>query len=98
MSAAVTLHCSVIQLKAGRVFLVREEEPARKHPITTEESMTRTAAGMLMLASYRNQCVHVFIRPAMLATAINVTKSTQRGKKKKVYFVCFLSFCSHFTC
>lgn len=82
MSAAVALHRSVVRLSAGRVFLVREEEePARKHPISSEESVTRTAAGMLMLASYRNQCVHVFIRPALLATAISVTKSTHRGEK-----------------
>lgn len=89
MSAAVALHRSVVRLSAGRVFLVREEEePARKHPISSEESVTRTAAGMLMLASYRNQCVHVFIRPAMLATAISVTKSTQRDEL--LAFFCLL--------
>lgn len=98
MSAAVALHGSVVRLNAGRVFLVREEEeePARKHPISSEESVTRTAAGMLMLASYRNQCVHVFIRPAMLATAISVTKSPQRGGK--CIFCVFLWFYSAFTC
>ncbi|XP_075900649.1 dihydroxyacetone phosphate acyltransferase [Nelusetta ayraudi] len=88
MSAAVALHRSVVQHKAGRVFLVREEEPARKHPINSEEGVMRTAAGMLMLASYRNQCVHVFGRPAMLATAICVTMSTQRDEL--FAFFCFL--------
>lgn len=98
MSAAVALHRSVVQHKAGRVFLVREEEPARKHPINSEEGVMRTAAGMLMLASYRNQCVHVFVRPAMLATAICVTKSTQRGEKIIIiiYYLWFLRFCSDF--
>lgn len=63
----------------------------------------RTAAGMLMLASYRNQCVHVFGRPAMLATAICVTMSTQRGEKIIIIIICiflllwFLRFCSDFT-
>lgn len=97
MSAAVALHRSVVWLKAGRVFLVREEEPARKHPISSVESVTRTAAGMLMLASYRNQCLHVFIRPAMLATAMSVTKSSQRGEQVYILWV-FFWFCFDFPC
>ncbi|XP_034755467.1 dihydroxyacetone phosphate acyltransferase [Etheostoma cragini] len=88
MSSTVTLHQSVVHLKAGRVYLVREEEPARKHPISPELDLIRTAAGVLMLASYRNQSLHVFVRPAMLATAIQVTKSAQ--KDELFAFFCFL--------
>ncbi|XP_037541747.1 dihydroxyacetone phosphate acyltransferase [Nematolebias whitei] len=80
MSSSVALHRSVAQRKAGRVYLVREEEPERKHPVNPEEGVTRTAAAALMLASYRNQSLHVFTRPAMLATAMSVTKSTQRDE------------------
>lgn len=80
MSSAVAIHHSVVQHKAGRLFLVGEEEPARKHPVSLEERVMVTGAQMLMLASYRNQCVHVFIRPAMLAAAICITKASQRGK------------------
>uniref|UniRef100_A0A8C6TZ81 Si:ch73-21k16.5 n=1 Tax=Neogobius melanostomus TaxID=47308 RepID=A0A8C6TZ81_9GOBI len=50
----------------------------RKHTISAEEEVNRTAVAMLMLASYRNQLLHIFLRSAMLATAIHVTKSTQR--------------------
>lgn len=74
----VTLHHSILTPKGDMVCLVREEAPVRKHPISAEEEVNRTAAAMLMLASYRNQSLHVFLRPAMLATAIHVTKSTQR--------------------
>ncbi|XP_078131072.1 dihydroxyacetone phosphate acyltransferase isoform X1 [Sander vitreus] len=88
MSATVTLHRSVVHLKAGRVYLVREEEPARKHPISPELDVIRTAAAVLMLASYRNQSLHVFVRPAMLAVAIRVTKSAQRDEL--FAFFCFL--------
>ncbi|XP_032398394.1 dihydroxyacetone phosphate acyltransferase [Etheostoma spectabile] len=88
MSSTVTLHQSVVHLKAGRVYLVREEEPARKHPISPELDLIRTAAGVLMLASYRNQSLHVFVRPAMLATAIRVTKSAQKDELSA--FFCFL--------
>lgn len=41
--------------------------------------MSGTAAAVLMLASYRNQCVHVFVRPAILATAIRTSRATRRG-------------------
>lgn len=74
----MTLHRSILALKGERVCVVREEAPVRKHPITAEEEVNRTAVVMFMLASYRNQSLHVFLRPAMLATAIHVTKSTQR--------------------
>uniref|UniRef100_A0A4W6ELV8 Glyceronephosphate O-acyltransferase 2 n=1 Tax=Lates calcarifer TaxID=8187 RepID=A0A4W6ELV8_LATCA len=88
MSSAVALHCSIVHRKAGRVYLVQEEELARKRPISLEEGVTRTAAAVLMLASYRNQLLHVFVRPALLATAIHITKSTQRNEL--FTFFCFL--------
>lgn len=82
MSSTVDLHGSIVHRKAGRVYLVQEEQPERRRPIKPEEDVMRTAAAVLMLASYRNQCLHVFLRPAMLATAMHVTKSTQRGEGK----------------
>lgn len=80
MSSSVALHCTVAKRKAGRVYLVWEGEPERTHPVSPEEGVTRMAAAALMLASYRNQSLHVFTRPAMLAVAMSVTKSTQRGE------------------
>lgn len=80
MSSTVTLHRSIVHRKAGRVYLVQEEEPVRKHPVSPEEGIIRTAAMMLMLASYRNQSLHVFVRPALLASAIHITNSTQTGE------------------
>ncbi|XP_041815042.1 dihydroxyacetone phosphate acyltransferase isoform X2 [Chelmon rostratus] len=88
MSSAAALHRAVVHRKAGRVYLVQEEEPARRHPIGPEEGVTRTAAAALMLASYRNQSVHVFVRPAMLAMAMRVTRATQRDEL--FTFFCFL--------
>ncbi|TDH00307.1 hypothetical protein EPR50_G00187210 [Perca flavescens] len=88
MSSTVSLHRSVVHLKAGRVYLVQEEEPARKHPISPELDVIRAAAAVLMLASYRNQSLHIFVRPAMLATAIRVTKSARRDEL--FAFFCFL--------
>ncbi|XP_044024314.1 dihydroxyacetone phosphate acyltransferase isoform X2 [Siniperca chuatsi] len=88
MSSTVALHRSLVHRKAGRVYMLQEEEPARKCPISPEEGVIRTAAAMLMLASYRNQSLHVFVRPAMLATAIHITKTTRRDDL--FIFFCFL--------
>lgn len=79
MSSAADIHRSVVRHEAGRVHLVLEEEPARKHPVSTEDGVIRTAAAVLMLASYRNQCMHVFVRPAILATAIHGSRARLRG-------------------
>ncbi|CAK6962195.1 dihydroxyacetone phosphate acyltransferase isoform X1 [Scomber scombrus] len=88
MSSTVALHRSAVRHKAGRIYLVQEEEPARQHPITPEEGVVRTAAALLMLVSYRNQAMHIFIHPALLVTALHVTKSTQRDELFS--FFCFL--------
>ncbi|KAM7395543.1 hypothetical protein PAMA_007016 [Pampus argenteus] len=85
MSSSMAIHRSTVQRKAGRVYLVQEEEPARKHLISPEEAVVRTAVPVLMLASYRNQTLHIFVRPALLVMAIHVTKSTQRGECWKRY-------------
>ncbi|XP_035534112.1 dihydroxyacetone phosphate acyltransferase [Morone saxatilis] len=88
ISSTVSLHRSVVHRKAGRVYLVQEKEPVRKRPISPEDGVIMTAAPLLMLVSYRNQSMHIFVRPAMLATAIRVTESTQRGELFS--FFCFL--------
>uniref|UniRef100_A0A1A7WZS9 Uncharacterized protein n=1 Tax=Iconisemion striatum TaxID=60296 RepID=A0A1A7WZS9_9TELE len=88
LSSTLALHRTVVHRKAGRVFLVLGGEPERRNPVSPEEGVMRTAAAALMLASYRNQSVHVFVRPAMLATAISITKSTQRDEL--LAYFCFL--------
>lgn len=84
----VVLHRSIVSTKGERVYLVREKVPVRKNPISAEEEVNRTAAAVLMLASYRNQSMHVFLRPALLAAAIHVRQTTQRGEL--FTFFCFL--------
>ncbi|XP_037305583.2 dihydroxyacetone phosphate acyltransferase-like [Pungitius pungitius] len=88
MSSAAALHHSLVRLQAGRVYLVQEEEGEREDPRRPEDDVIKAAVPMLMLASYRNQCLHVFVRPALLATAIHVTKSVQRDEL--FAFFCFL--------
>ncbi|CAN9507364.1 unnamed protein product [Ophioblennius macclurei] len=96
MSSAADLHRSIVRRKEGRVYLVvegeeeekKKAEPDRLSPEEEEEGVVRTAAPLLMLAAYRNQCLHVFVRPAMLATAVRITESTQRDELFAAF--CFL--------
>uniref|UniRef100_A0A672RHR1 Dihydroxyacetone phosphate acyltransferase-like n=1 Tax=Sinocyclocheilus grahami TaxID=75366 RepID=A0A672RHR1_SINGR len=67
MSSSMSLHHSVVRCERGRVYLVEEEGPG---PVTQEEGVFRSATAVLMCASYRNQAVHVFTRPAMVAVAM----------------------------
>nr|XP_055042888.1 dihydroxyacetone phosphate acyltransferase-like [Misgurnus anguillicaudatus] len=67
MSSSLTLHYSVAHCKSGRVSLVEEAGPK---PVSQEDGVLRRAAAVLMCASYRNQAVHVFTRPAMVAIAM----------------------------
>lgn len=90
------LHHSIVARQGQRVLLVREDAPARKHPISSEEETNRTAAVVLMLASYRNQCLHVFLRPAILTTAMDVTQSTQKDELFRFFTFLMDIFCHEF--
>nr|XP_020479297.1 dihydroxyacetone phosphate acyltransferase-like [Monopterus albus] len=88
MSSTVALHHSIVHRKAGCLYVVQEEEPERNHLVGPEQGVFRTAVAALMLACYKNQSLHVFVRPALLASAIHITKST---RKDQLYtFFCFL--------
>ncbi|KAM6906234.1 dihydroxyacetone phosphate acyltransferase [Lycodopsis pacificus] len=88
MSSAVALHHSIVRREAGRVYLVQEEERERERPINPEEDVIKAAVVVLMMAAYRNQSLHIFVRPALLATAIHVAKTAQRDEL--FAFFCFL--------
>ncbi|XP_061559730.1 dihydroxyacetone phosphate acyltransferase-like isoform X2 [Phycodurus eques] len=88
MSLAVALHYPSVRLKAERVFLVvkEEDEVAGRQLISTGDDVARMAEPMLMMASYRNQSLHLFVRPALLAMALSLSRSDRRDE-------IFASFC-----
>lgn len=45
-----------------------------------EEKLLSQAVIVLSCASYRNQALHVFLRPALLASAIHAASSNQKRK------------------
>uniref|UniRef100_A0A3P9CDR7 Dihydroxyacetone phosphate acyltransferase n=1 Tax=Maylandia zebra TaxID=106582 RepID=A0A3P9CDR7_9CICH len=54
--------------KISIYFNYTDGDPASQDPLSPEEGVMRTAAAVLMLVSYRNQALHVFVRPGILAT------------------------------
>lgn len=76
MSSSMSLHRSVTRLENGHVRLVEQVGPG---PVTQEEAVFRRASAVLMCASYRNQALHVFIRPALVAVAMTTAPSDSKG-------------------
>ncbi|CAL8313727.1 unnamed protein product [Lota lota] len=89
MSSNMALHHSVVRRRGGQVFLVEEEGFAGRQPISAEEGVAWRTVAVLMVASYRNQALHVFARPAMLAVAMHITASRQR-RELQAFFVFLL--------
>uniref|UniRef100_A0A665UT76 Phospholipid/glycerol acyltransferase domain-containing protein n=1 Tax=Echeneis naucrates TaxID=173247 RepID=A0A665UT76_ECHNA len=56
---------------------------SRSADTTPEEELLSRAVIVLSCASYRNQALHVFLRPALLALAIHAAAST---KKQEVFY------------
>ncbi|KAK0138648.1 Dihydroxyacetone phosphate acyltransferase [Merluccius polli] len=81
VGASLSLHQGLVRVSEGRVWLVLEE-PGGPGPATPEERLLGRAVAVLSCASYRNQVLHVFLRPALLATAIHTASS---GKKDEVF-------------
>lgn len=80
MSSSMALHHSVARLENGHVRLVEEAGPG---PATQEEALFRRVSAVLMCASYRNQALHVFTRPALVAVAVATAPSYSKGAWKR---------------
>ncbi|XP_062857875.1 dihydroxyacetone phosphate acyltransferase [Trichomycterus rosablanca] len=76
MSAHLSLHHSAVHCDDGRVRFVEELGPG---PLTQEETVYKHASAVLICAFYRNQCLHMFIRPVLVLLAMTATKSHNKG-------------------
>ncbi|CAL8316800.1 unnamed protein product [Boreogadus saida] len=82
VSASLSLHQGLVRVSEGRVRLLLEEPAGGPGPASPEERLLGAAVAVLSCASYRNQVLHVFLRPALLATAVHTASS---GKKEEVF-------------
>ncbi|KAJ8275149.1 hypothetical protein COCON_G00097740 [Conger conger] len=74
VASSLALHHGLVQATGGRVRLL--EGP--QDPASPEEALFDQAVGVLSCASYRNQVLHVFLRPALVAVALE-TANTSRN-------------------
>ncbi|XP_018560290.1 dihydroxyacetone phosphate acyltransferase [Lates calcarifer] len=84
VSSSLSLHRGLVRISEGRVQLALDKaapgEP--RSAVTPEEELLSQAVIILSCASYRNQALHVFLRPALLASAIHTASS---NKKQEVF-------------
>ncbi|XP_060907623.1 dihydroxyacetone phosphate acyltransferase isoform X3 [Labrus mixtus] len=87
VSSSLSLHQGLVRICEGRVQLAVEQAAAEaggiKEPqlsVTPEEALLSQAVVILSCVSYRNQALHVFLRPALLASAIHTASSN--GKQE----------------
>uniref|UniRef100_A0A674EFX5 Glyceronephosphate O-acyltransferase n=1 Tax=Salmo trutta TaxID=8032 RepID=A0A674EFX5_SALTR len=77
VSSSLALHRGLACVSGGRVSLVVGEPLG---PVTPEEAVFNRAVSVLSCASYRNQVLHVFLRPAMLAVAMHTAASSKKSE------------------
>uniref|UniRef100_A0A8C8G5M4 Phospholipid/glycerol acyltransferase domain-containing protein n=1 Tax=Oncorhynchus tshawytscha TaxID=74940 RepID=A0A8C8G5M4_ONCTS len=77
VSSSLALHRGLACVSGDRVSLVVGEPLG---PVTPEEALFNRAVSVLSCASYRNQVLHVFLRPAMLAVAMHTAASSKKSE------------------
>uniref|UniRef100_A0A1A7WZZ6 Glyceronephosphate O-acyltransferase n=3 Tax=Iconisemion striatum TaxID=60296 RepID=A0A1A7WZZ6_9TELE len=81
VSSSLSLHRGLVRISDGWVQLASGQETP-PGTVPSEEELLNQAVVVLSCASYRNQALHVFIRPALLASAIQAASS---NKRQEVY-------------
>ncbi|XP_054616929.1 dihydroxyacetone phosphate acyltransferase [Dunckerocampus dactyliophorus] len=79
VSSSLSLHGGLVRVSEGRVHLALEQDPAEPgRAVSPEEDLLGRAVLVLSCASYRNQALHIFLRPALLASAVHLAASKQK--------------------
>ncbi|XP_059212894.1 dihydroxyacetone phosphate acyltransferase isoform X2 [Centropristis striata] len=85
VSSSLSLHRGLVRISEGKVQLAVEQEaggpavPGEPHSaVSPEEQLLSQAVVVLSCASYRNQVLHLFVRPALLASAIHTASSNHK--------------------
>ncbi|XP_077408557.1 dihydroxyacetone phosphate acyltransferase [Vanacampus margaritifer] len=75
VASSLALHGGLVRVSEGRVHLEQGGADAASSP---EAALLSRAVLALSCASYRNQVLHVFLRPALLASAVRVAYSARK--------------------
>uniref|UniRef100_A0A8C9VUS7 Glyceronephosphate O-acyltransferase n=1 Tax=Scleropages formosus TaxID=113540 RepID=A0A8C9VUS7_SCLFO len=74
VASSLALHTGLVRTEGGRAQLAMEP----KEPGSPEEDLFDRAASVLSCASYRNQILHVFLRPALLGMAMQMAEASRK--------------------
>lgn len=74
--SSLALHSNIVSLVNGQVVLKDEETGLG----VAEEPVFKQALSILLCGSYRNQLLNIFVRPALVALALQMTLSSRKGK------------------
>lgn len=88
VSSSLSLHRGLVKICEGTVQLAVEQAASvggTQTSVSPEEELLNQAVVILSCVSYRNQALHVFLRPALLASAIHTASSNN----KQEVFNCF---------
>ncbi|KAM9356015.1 dihydroxyacetone phosphate acyltransferase [Pholidichthys leucotaenia] len=77
VSSSLSLHQGLVRISEGRVQLALDQGLGPGEPASAEELLNQGVI-VLSCASYRNQGLHVFLRPALLASAILSSSSNSK--------------------
>lgn len=88
VSSSLSLHHGLVKICEGTVQLAVDKAASvggTQTTVSPEEELLSQAVVILSCVSYRNQALHVFLRPALLASAIHTASSNN----KQEIFNCF---------
>ncbi|XP_066472693.1 dihydroxyacetone phosphate acyltransferase isoform X2 [Tiliqua scincoides] len=72
--SSLALHANIVSLVNGQVVLKDEDVGAG----VAEELVFKQALSILLCGSYRNQLLNIFVRPALVAFALQMTLSSRK--------------------
>ncbi|KAL4649155.1 dihydroxyacetone phosphate acyltransferase [Arapaima gigas] len=76
VTSGLALHAGLVRVEGSRVQLIMES----KEPGSPEERLFERAVAVLSCASYRNQILHVFLRPALLGMAMQMASTSRKDE------------------
>uniref|UniRef100_A0A8C4X3H9 Glyceronephosphate O-acyltransferase n=1 Tax=Erpetoichthys calabaricus TaxID=27687 RepID=A0A8C4X3H9_ERPCA len=78
--SSISLHRNIVKIDNGKTMLVQEQQADS----STDKHLMQYAVTVLTCSMYRNQILHIFVRPALAAMALSFTNKTQ-----KEIFICY---------
>lgn len=84
VSSSLALHHGLVRVSDGKVHLALIEG-TEAVPVPVEEQLLSRSVPVISCAAYRNQALHVFVRPALLATAVHTAATNNKQEVFNIF-------------